>query len=235
MRWALVFASAVRCRRWVVRGASGGRTSVFRGRVENATAGTSVGGASRNEALEAALARFLLRGLARALHDKNHANNLQKIRIYFFFFIASFHAKHYASFMLNRSIIGDTGRAQGARVAGIHQAGSREVEMPYLVNVILPESKKSSRAFSAHKSARSFARRSIREGADLVQIAFRPASAEGSEQDALRNVYRADVDTVNHIRRHVRVPVDSWREMIARLAAQRTEDTSKSDAPKARK
>ena len=90
----------------------------------------------------------------------------------------------------------------------------------YRVETHLPETKRSTRAFSAHKSARSFARRSIREGADLVTIAFRPASAEGSEADALRNVYRADVDVVNHVRRHVRVSVDTWREMIARAAAE---------------
>lgn len=98
----------------------------------------------------------------------------------------------------------------------------------YIVSVHLPETKRTERAFSAHKSARSFARRSIREGADFVTISFRPTDAEGNEKDALRNVYRAEVDTVNHVRRHARVPVDSFREMLARKAAE-------ADAKKARK
>lgn len=88
------------------------------------------------------------------------------------------------------------------------------------LNPHLPESNpgRKSRAFSSHKSARSWTRRGIREGADCAVIVFRPADAEGSEADALKNVYRADVDTALHTRRHVRVSVDDFRSLIAAQA-----------------
>ena len=91
--------------------------------------------------------------------------------------------------------------------------------MAYVVSIDAPEGRKLSRSFATHKSARGFARRCIREGADLVRIHFRPSSVEDASQDALKNVYLAEVDTVNHVRRHVRVSVDAWREMLAKGAA----------------
>lgn len=56
----------------------GGRSRFFRVRVENASVGTSVGGDARNGARVVMLARYLLRIVARRLHGKNCAKNLQK-------------------------------------------------------------------------------------------------------------------------------------------------------------
>jgi len=74
---------------------------------------------------------------------------------------------------------------------------------------------KGGKLFSSHKSARSFARNQIRQGADYAFINFKADPNDQKEEPLLRNVYRANVDVKLHTRTHVRVPVEGWANLMA--------------------
>ena len=90
--------------------------------------------------------------------------------------------------------------------------------MAYMVRTNQTEKGKE-RQFSSHKSARSFARRNIREGADWALILHTTEAGD----EALKNVYQAVVDKEAHTRSHRRIPVDDFRNMVAQQEAKATE------------
>lgn len=83
---------------------------------------------------------------------------------------------------------------------------------------VVTTSKGEKKAFSSHKSARSFSRSSIAKGADWVFVHLKARPDDPKEEPILRNVYRAQVDTVNHTREHVRVPLEGWANLVAQQA-----------------
>lgn len=86
---------------------------------------------------------------------------------------------------------------------------------------VVTTSKGEKKAFSSHKSARSFSRSAIRGGADWVFIHLKKDAQDLKEEGILRNVYRAEVDTKAHTRTHVRVPLEGWTNLMAQQKAKR--------------
>jgi len=87
------------------------------------------------------------------------------------------------------------------------------------------------RRFSTRKSARSYARRSIRRGANFVAIFIRAndddASNETNENDVIANVYRARIDDATRVRDFVRIDVNEFRAFVNAIDA-KTRNASKS-------
>ena len=85
--------------------------------------------------------------------------------------------------------------------------------MAYIVST-----NKGGKLFSSHKSARSFARNQIRQGADYAFINFKADPNDQREEPLLRNVYRAEVNSTEHTRKHIRVPLEGWTNLLAQKA-----------------
>ena len=89
---------------------------------------------------------------------------------------------------------------------------------------------KGTKRFTDHKSARSFSRRSIRRGASFVAIFKREKADDDSnevlEDDALRNVYRAHVDSEG-VREFIRIPVDDFQAFAKGITSKGAKGASK--------